>query len=254
MIEARQLTNKIGGKTVVDEFSHCFETGKVTTIIGPNGAGKSTILKSLAGIYPLKKHTVYIEDRDILSCSLKERAQLIGIVPQLTSITFPMTVMDYALLGRRPHLTWGVREQDLKIVNKILNSLEISDLSNSYLDEISGGEKQKASIARVLAQETSIVMMDEPISALDIRYQFEVLNLAKSLAKQEGYTVILVLHDLELAARFSDSIILVDNGKKLIAGPPEAVITKETMKRVYGVNAAIHSELHGIRISVLGPA
>ncbi len=237
---------------MLQSISAHFKQGEVTTIIGPNGAGKTTLLKCLAGVYS-SPGTIFVNDQDLYSYSLKDRAKLIGYVPQASGQQFPLTVMETVLLGRKPYIKWGVQKRDLQIVDDVLVDLELEDLADRYLDEISGGQRQKTGIARALAQEPQILMLDEPISALDIRYQFEVLQLVRSLAIEKGHLVILVLHDLELAARFSDTMLLLKEGKVWGDGTPNQVLTTKSLRDVYGVEAIINQTNLGMKITVERP-
>lgn len=252
-IKVEELSLNLERKKVLNSITERFIEGKVTTIIGPNGAGKSTLLKCLAGIYPFSQGDIHINGHSLSCYTLKERAKLIGYVPQSSESIFPLTVMETVLLGRKPYIKWGVKENDLQKVREVLDELELNNLAQSYLDEISGGQRQKAGIARVLAQEAPILLLDEPISALDIRYQFEVLQITRELAMKKNHLIVLVLHDLELAARFSDYIILLHNGKVWDAGTPKKVLTAENLRKVYKVEATIEQSKQGIQIIVDQP-
>lgn len=252
-IQVHDLSIKFGKNPILHHISAQFEKGQVTTIIGPNGAGKSTLLKCLAGIYPIQKNKVIINNRDMNSFTLKERAKLIGYVPQLNIPSFPLTVLETVLLGRKPHMGWGVSQKDLHVVQSVMEELDINLLADRYLDELSGGQRQKVSIARALAQESTIMMLDEPTSALDLKYQYEVLGLVRKLADEQGKLIILVLHDLELAARFSDRLLLLKDGKEFQTGVPANVITEANLRNVYGVDTEIFETKQGIKISVIAP-
>lgn len=242
----------LGKNQVLQSISGQFKKGEVTTIIGPNGAGKSTLLKCLAGLYR-SEGEIWIDEQKLVDLSLKERAKLISYVPQASEQLFPLTVIETVLLGRRPFIKWGISPKDIQIVHDTLCELEIDGLAQRYLDEISGGQRQKVAIARALVQQAPILMLDEPISALDIRYQYEVLELARKLAVEKNQLVIMVLHDLELAARFSDTILLLHNGKIASTGSPKEIITTENLQEVYGVVARIDETDHGLKVTVEQP-
>lgn len=253
MIEVKDLCCRRNGKDILMDISTCFREGEVTTIIGPNGAGKSTLLKTMTGFLTSSKGEVKLNGTPLSTISLKERARRMSYVPQATTLAFPLTVKEMVLHGRRPHLKWGTSKKDYWIVSSLLKKLQIDELADRFIDEISGGQKQKAAIARALAQETEIVMFDEPTSALDIRYEYEVLQISHELAKKEGRTVVMVLHDLELAARFSDKMILINDGEITCQGAPSQVLTQEHMRQVYKVDTIIEQGTRGMKITVTAP-
>jgi iron complex transport system ATP-binding protein len=253
MIEVTNLSFKRSNKDILVNISTFFQKGNVTTIIGPNGAGKTTLLKCMAGFLKPSKGDITLNGTSLFHIPLKKRARKISYVPQATMPAFPLTVTEMVLHGRRPYVNWGITKKDHAIVSALLTKLEIDHLADRYIDELSGGQKQKAAIARALAQETEIVMLDEPTSALDIRYEFEVLQISRELAKKEGRTVIMVLHDLVLAARFSDSVVLVNDGKTVCHGTPSDVLTQQNLREVYKVDTMIEHRAVGMKISVTAP-
>ncbi|MCE7792190.1 ABC transporter ATP-binding protein [Salipaludibacillus sp. CUR1] len=253
MFEVKDLSCRRSGKDILLNASATFYEGEVTAIIGPNGAGKTTLLKCLAGFLKPSRGEVMLNGKPLSSISLKDRARKISFVPQATSPAFPLTVFEMVMHGRRPYVNWGIGKKDRRIVTNLLKKLHIEELSGCFLDEISGGQKQKAAIARALAQQTEVILLDEPTSALDIRYEYEVLQIGRDLAKKEGRTVIMVLHDLELAARFSDRIVLVDNGRIFCRGKPDEVMTQEHLRKVYEVNTVIEQGTAGMKVTVTSP-
>jgi len=227
--------------------------GDVVSIIGPNGAGKTTLLKSIASILPPNRRKVWLDARDVRSFSANELAKNQGYVPQHSSFGFPLTVLETILLGRKPYIKWGITAEDMRIVADIMEKLQLSSMSERYLDELSGGERQKVLIARALAQEPKVLLLDEPTSALDIRHQLEVLELVRELARQRQVLVVLILHDLELAARYSDHIYLLKDGKIFASGRPEEVFTPSHIEQVYGVQVEITPSSHGLKMTAIRP-
>lgn len=215
------------------------EKGEILSLIGPNGSGKSTLLRCINRIIDPQKGAVFIDGENISSLGRREIAKLIGYVPQASSQSFPTTVFDTVLMGRRPHISWTPSGHDFEVVSEVLNLLGINEFALRDINELSGGERQKVIIARAVAQEAEVLLLDEPTSHLDLRHQLEVLELIGKLAKQRGITVILALHDLNLAARYSSKIIMLKEGRVHAIGTPEEVITKENIKRVYGVKSEI---------------
>ncbi|PZD95040.1 ABC transporter ATP-binding protein [Paenibacillus sambharensis] len=226
---------------------------QVVSIVGPNGSGKSTLLKCLARIVKPEQGEIRLFGKSLNAYSGGELAKKQGYVPQSTSETFPLSVTDAVLIGRKPHMKWGVSDRDLAIVGHVISFLGLEPLRHNYLNELSGGQRQKVAIARALAQEPEVLMLDEPTSALDIRHQLEVLELLKDLSRKSGSLVILVLHDLELAARYSDQLILMRQGVVHAMGKPEEVLTADHVKEVYGVEAEITEGRLGLQILALHP-
>lgn len=225
--------------------------GEVASIVGPNGAGKTTLLKSMASILPPQKGTVRIGGVDVRSIKPSDLAKIQAYVPQQASSGFALTVMETVMLGRKPYLRWGVSKEDLHIVESLLSELHLDRYAARYMDELSGGERQKALIARALAQQPDMLLLDEPTSALDIRHQIEVLEIVRSLAKQSGILVVLILHDLELAARYSDLIYMLRDGRIFASGKPEEVFTTPNMEAVYGVRMEIEHAVHGMKLTAI---
>lgn len=228
-----------GSKDVLNGVSFKVSDGEITSIIGPNGSGKSTLVKCIDGILKAKSGEVYIDSKKTKDMTLKEMAKIIAYVPQVSNEVFFERVFDTVLMGRRPHLNWGVRKVDLEIVAEVLEYMELTELSECYLNELSGGQKQKVIIARALAQEPDILLLDEPTSSLDIKHQLEVLEIVKKISSQRKSSVIMVIHDLNMAYRFSDNLVLLKEGNIFASGTPDSVLTKENINRVYEVEVTM---------------
>lgn len=220
------------------------EEGQVISIVGPNGAGKSTLLKCMVRLLKPKQGAVYLNGKDIATRKSRELARDMGYIPQTSKEVFSLTVLETVLLGRKPHLQWDITPGDLAVVSEVMKFMDIENLAERPLDQLSGGQKQKVFVARALAQQPEIFLFDEPTSNLDIRHQLEVFAIIKRLAAKEGRIVIVVVHDLNLAARFSDQLVMLKEGSIHAVGHPKEVITEENIKDVYNVSASIiHSEL-----------
>jgi len=185
---------------------------EVLSIVGPNGSGKTTLLKCIDRILKPSQGAVLVDGRDVANIGLGELSKIIGYVPQSSTSTFPFTVFDMVLMGRKPYIQWSVGERDKEIVAEILTFLGISKLAARYFNELSGGEQQKVIVARALAQQPQILLLDEPTSNLDIKHQLEVLNIVKDLTRSRQLSVIMAMHDLNLASRFSDKMIMLKHG------------------------------------------
>lgn len=210
-------------------------------IVGPNGCGKTTLLKLLARILLPKKGAVLINDNDLQALGVKEIGRNISLLPQNSAITFAFTAFDIVLMGRHPHLERleSTGANDLGVVEDAMKLTKTWNLRNRYITELSGGEKQKVLIARALAQEPKILLLDEPTSHLDIGAQLELLELIKTLNKEKAIAIIAVFHDLNIAARYCSRLLLIHEGKIMSSGVPEDVLTPENIKRVYTVDAKV---------------
>lgn len=219
----------------------CLEVAEseILGIVGPNGAGKSTLIRCIDRILAPQKGTVLLDGKDIKKLTRMEIARKIGYVPQSASQIFSTTVFDTVLMGRRPHLSWRSNEKDIEKVLEVLQMLKIEDLAMRDINELSGGQKQKVFIARALAQEPDVLLLDEPTSNLDIKHQLEVMEIIKNIVRDKGISAVIAIHDLNLAARYSDRIVMMDNGRIFAAGNPSSVLTQDNIKLVYGVEVIV---------------
>ncbi|MDI9644151.1 MAG: ABC transporter ATP-binding protein [Candidatus Verstraetearchaeota archaeon] len=230
---------------ILRDVEFCVESGEIVSILGPNGSGKSTLLRCINRILKTQQNAVLIDGKDIGSFSLKELPKIIGYVPQTSTSTFPFTVFDVVLMGRKPYVHWSLSERDYEIVAETLEFLGIQGFAMRHFNELSGGEQQKVIIARALVQEPQILLLDEPTSSLDIKHQLEILCIMRDLAQARHCSVIMALHDLNLASRFSDRILMLKKGCVFAVGTPEEVLTKENVKAVYDINAYITNSVLG---------
>ncbi len=226
--------------------------GEVVSLVGPNGSGKSTFLKCLNRILKPQRGAILVREKSIRELGLREVAQMLGYVPQSVSHAFPSTVFDTVLLGRRPHISWTVSARDKEIVTQTLMLMGLGEFSFRSFDELSGGEKQTVLIARAMAQEPEILLLDEPTSNLDLRHQLEVLTLICEVVRQKGISAIMAIHDLNLASRFSDRIIFLKEGKVWAAGKPSQVLTPENIRNVYGVDVIVNNEMPSPHVIPVG--
>ncbi len=208
--------------------------GCVLGVLGRNGAGKSTLLKCLNRILCPKAGTVYLADNDILNLDRRQVARYFGYVPQ-TSDYSTLTVFDAVLLGRKPYIQWAPASGDFQRVEEILNTLELKHLALRPVHQLSGGELQKVTIARALAQDPKVLLMDEPTSNLDFKNQLEIVNLLSHAVRQQGLSAVVSVHDINLAFRFADYFLFLDQGA-VYACLPRAEVTCEMIKAVYDVN------------------
>lgn len=230
---------------VLKDVDFAVDSGEVLSIVGPNGSGKSTLLKCINRILKTKQNTVLIDNKDASKINLKELAKIMGYVPQSSISTFPFTVFDVVLMGRKPYIHWSLSERDYEIVAKTLDFLGIGELAMRHFTELSGGEQQKVIIARALAQEPQLLLLDEPTSSLDIKHQLEILCILGDLAQSKHCSVIMAMHDLNLASRFSDRMLMLKQGCIFAVGTPDAVLTEENIEAVYGVKARVTNSVLG---------
>jgi iron complex transport system ATP-binding protein len=212
-------------------------------LIGPNGSGKSTVIKALSRVIPPHSGKILIDGRDIAGIHRAELARLVGVVPQMPLLPRTFTAFEIVLMGRNPHLglfqTEGVR--DMTIVWEAMGRTNTQKLSLRQVGELSGGEIQRLVIARALAQQPKAILLDEPTSNLDINHQVEVLDLIKDLCRVENQTVVITLHDLNLAAQYCDRLLLLKHGELHVVGTPAEVITAKNIEEVYGAEVCVYS-------------
>lgn len=242
-----------GSCSVLKGVSMEVVAGQVLSIVGPNGSGKSTFLRCLARVLKPQGGAVFFDGRETAQISSRELAQLLGYVPQAGGEVFPFTVLETVLMGRKPHLNWRVAQKDLDVVAQVMQFMGLDEMAQRPMDQLSGGQKQKVFIARALAQEPQVFLFDEPTSSLDIRHQLEVLELVGELARQTRCQVVMVLHDLNLAARFSDRMVMLKDGLIYAAGEPGEVLTPENVGAVYGVEVSITDSAMGPYVLPLRP-
>ncbi len=244
-VKAKGISFKYGSREIVKDVDAAFHVGEVTCLIGPNGVGKTTCLKCLARLLSPHKGTVWVKEYELAKIKSRELAKIQSYVPQNGSVTFPLSVYEYVCLGRRPYVEWSISHKDREIVENAIQYMGISHLREKYLDELSGGERQKVMLARALAQEPDVLLLDEPTSALDICHQLEVMELIRQIAWEKHCSVILVMHDLSLVFRYADQVIMMKDGKVWATGTPEQTITVENLRSVYGIESVLVQTEYG---------
>ncbi|MFD1859602.1 ABC transporter ATP-binding protein [Aeromicrobium camelliae] len=240
-LRADRITMAYQDRIIGEDLSVDIADGRFTVIIGPNGCGKSTLLRSLSRLLRTRSGTVYLDGKDIHRSRAQDVAGRLGLLPQ-TAIAPPgITVFDLARRGRYPHQSilsrWSA--QDEAAVHRALAQTEMTELADRPVDELSGGQRQRAWVAMVLAQESSILLLDEPTTFLDVAHQISLLDLFAQLNSDEGRTTVAVLHDINHAARYADDIIVMSHGRIVAHGPPVDVLTPELLAEVFGVEAVV---------------
>jgi len=241
MLIVSNICFSIDDKKILDGISARFESRKIHGIIGPNGSGKSTLLKNICRIWVPQSGSIIINGKDYTEIPRKELSTLVTLVPQNTTIGFPISVFDIVSMGRHPHLGRfeGMRQKDRKIIEWALQQTNIYALKDRNINELSGGEGQLAIIARALATEASLILLDEPTSELDVKHTLDIVTILSEF-KEQGKTILVTIHDLNLARRFCDTISILWHGKLFYSGTPEAAFAEENIKQVFEVNVREH--------------
>lgn len=241
LLEAKDIVTGYDKKIVVDGIDITIPSNKISVIIGANACGKSTLLKTLARLIKPISGKVLIDGKKITSMPSKKLAQILGLLPQSPVVPEGITVWDLVSRGRFPYQSFfkSMNQKDFEAIEEALEIMGITELANRCVDELSGGQRQRVWIAMALAQQTDILLLDEPTTYLDIAYQVEILDLLTDLNKKRGTTIVMVLHDINLSARYADYIFALREGKLIDKGEPEKVITSELIWTVFGLDCVV---------------
>ncbi|MEV0603553.1 ABC transporter ATP-binding protein [Streptomyces sp. NPDC050315] len=240
-LTARDLTLAYEDRTVVDGLDLDVPHGAVTVIVGPNACGKSTLLRALGRLLKPRAGAVLLDGTDLARIPTKKIAQSVGLLPQTPVAPEAITVADLVARGRQPHQHWWQQwsDADERAVTEAMARTDIADLADRAVDELSGGQRQRVWIAMALAQETDLLLLDEPTTYLDISHQVEVLDLVRQLNHERGRTVVAVLHDLNQAARYADHLVAMKAGRIIAQGPPAETVTADLVRDVFGLDSVV---------------
>lgn len=242
IIKIKNLNFSYGSKKIFQGINLNFKKNRLIGILGPNGCGKSTLLKNILGYLQSESGDIYIDEILTLTLSQKEKAKLISLVPQKSQLISAMTVEEFVLLGRLPHLqnSWsGYSRKDIEISQYHIKKLNLEKFLHRKAITLSGGEFQRVLLARALTQETKVILLDEPTSALDLNHALDLMQNIRNNIIENGLTAIAVLHDLNLAAMFCDEIVMLKDGKVHTQGTPKEVLIRENLKAVYDLEAEV---------------
>lgn len=248
-MNVKQLTKQYDGKTVVDGVTFEIPKGKVLSLIGPNGAGKSTVMGMISRLIAHDSGLVDFDGKDISKWKSKELSKRLAILTQSNNIQMKLTVRELVTFGRFPYSGNHVTAEDKKIVDRAIAYMELEEFQDRFIDELSGGQRQRALIAMVIAQDTEYVLLDEPTNNLDIYHATNTMKIVRRLCDELGKTVLLVLHEINYAAFYSDYICAFKDGRIASFGTVKEVMTKETLSEIYGVDFEI-LEISGKPLSI----
>ena len=235
-VNVKNLSHSFGETLVLNNISFQVSAKDFFVVIGPNGSGKTTLMKVISGILKLQEGRLEILNRAINQYQRKAFARTIAFVPQMLSADFPFTVFEMVLMGRSPYLgILGIEEtKDMEIARQAIAFTGMENMAHRKLDQLSGGEQQRVFIARAICQEPEVILLDEPTASLDLAYQVRIMDLMERLKNEKGITVVMVSHDVNLAAMYADHLLLLHDGQVLCQGRPDEVLTYKTLEEAYG--------------------
>lgn len=241
MLTVQNISINYGVCPVIEDVSFALREGKLLAVLGANGAGKTTLLKSLNASLPIANGGILLNEKKLNEFSRREIAKEITVIAQENETKFPVSVIEFVLSGRFAHggnFGWET-ENDLRIAEDCLESCDLKNYENRLMNQLSGGERQRVILARALATEAKILLLDEPTTNLDLSHQAMMFRLVRTRCKTQNYSAVLITHDLNLASEFADEIILLKNGKILAKGEPEKVLTEENLLEIFGVKVLL---------------
>lgn len=248
--EVENLSFRYGSQLILDRISFQLEKGKILALLGPNGTGKTTLLKALSGILRPFEGMSKMDGAELLKMDLKKKARIVAYVPQNTNSTFPVRVVDAVMMGRKPFQRFAPTKEDEKLAFEIMEKLELSEYAFQDINELSGGERQRVFIARALCQQPSLLLLDEPTSSMDLKNQLRTMSMVQNLTKEQNLTVIVSIHDINLAAMYCDQFLMLHQKKICALGTAQEVLTQQKIYEIYGVDTKIES-IDGYRHMIL---
>ncbi|GCD08449.1 iron ABC transporter ATP-binding protein [Clostridium tagluense] len=241
MIEVKRVTKKYGDKSVIEDINLQIKKGKITSFIGPNGAGKSTLLSAMSRLISKDGGEVIIDGMEIKDWQSNELSKKISILKQSNNINIRLTIRELVSFGRFPYCGGTLSKEDLRCVDEAIEYTKLKDIENKYLDELSGGQRQRAYIAMVIVQDTDYILLDEPLNNLDMKHSVEIMKILRALVDELHKTVVLVIHDINFAACYSDYIVALKDGKVEKEGMVNEIINKEVLEDIYDMEFNIQN-------------
>lgn len=242
MVIVKNVSKRYGNKSVVEDVSVQIEKGTITSFIGPNGAGKSTLLSMVSRLIAKDTGEVLIDNQEISKAKSNELAKKISILKQANNINLRLTIRELVAFGRFPYSQGRMSKQDWKYVDEAIEYMELTEMQHKFIDQLSGGQKQRAYIAMVIAQDTEYILLDEPLNNLDMKHSVQIMKVLRQLVDDLGKTVIIVIHDINFAACYSDYIVAMKDGKVVREGITQEVITPEVLKEIYDMDFTVKEE------------
>lgn len=239
MMDVKGIRQGYGERDVISDVSFQAHTGEVVTVLGPNGSGKSTLIKTMCRIMEPRDGAISIDGQIIEDIPRDEFAKIVGYVPQDPEFIGYSSVYDSVLVGRRPYVQWNYSREDIAKAAEAMKFMKVDGLYDRQVSELSGGQRQRVTLARALAQDPMFYIFDEPTSALDLRNQLDTLKIMRRIIKERNTCMVVALHDLNLALRYSDKVLVIHDGTSYAFGAPEEVITEKMISDVYGVESEI---------------
>lgn len=249
MIEVKNVTKQYGGKAVVNNVSLTIPKRQITSFIGPNGAGKSTLLSIVSRLLAKDSGTVLIDGKDVSDWKTRDLARKISILKQSNQINMRLTVRDLVSFGRFPYSQGKLTKEDWTFVDDAIEYMNLTDLKDRYLDQLSGGQNQRAYIAMIIAQNTEVILLDEPLNNLDMKHSVQIMKVLRRLVEELGKTVVIVIHDINFASCYSDYIVALKDGAIIKKGPTAQIIDEPVLESIYDMNIPIEI-IDGNRIGV----
>lgn len=247
-LSVSDLSFSYGTRRILEDISFEVVAGAFCALLGPNGSGKSTMVKALAGVHRAKQGRISVEGRDIASLGRRELARIVAYVPQAGDAPFDLTVREAVMLGRTPHFSIAPGAADRAKVEDAIVRMGLSNIAEQSMSELSGGQAQRAMIARALAQDPRVLLLDEPTSALDLRYQIETLQLVRQITREEGISALIAIHDLNHAARYCDQVIVLHGGHLVADGTPAQALQGPILRSVYEVDVEVSEREDSVEV------
>jgi len=249
MIQVRELSKFYGKKAVVEKVSVNIHPGKITSFIGPNGAGKSTLLSMVSRLLDADTGEVLVDKENVKKMKSNDFSKRVSILKQSNFMNVRLTIRELVSFGRYPYSRGRLTAEDLRIVDQALEYMDLMEMQHKYMEELSGGQSQRAFIAMVIAQDTDYILLDEPLNNLDMKHSVQIMKILRRLVDDLGKTVIIVLHDINFASVYSDRIVALKNGRIIKDGPTNDIINSDSLKEIYDMDIPI-KQLNNCRICV----